>query len=112
MRRKSSVEMGLTHETLFKRDIAMRYWSQLGEQEFLQVINHEIKEQIISTKTFLKVISEDPNVSGQPLAFYSNEKTVKDVCGTIEKYNNRLFDILDIMWEYAKVLDGKDSTDK
>jgi len=75
---------------------------QLGNQEFLMTVIHERKEQVVSTKTFLKLISEDTNIANQPLDFFSNEKTVKEQCETIEKYNDRIFDILDIMWQYAK----------
>jgi predicted N-acyltransferase len=100
--RKSISELGLTIETLFEGDVAMEYWRQLGHQEFLMSIVHEAKEQAIATKTFLKIISEENKISQQSLEFYSKEKTVKEICELIEKHNERLFDILDIMWKYAK----------
>jgi len=65
-------------------------------------MTHEVKEQVIAIKSFLKTISDDAEISQQPVAFYKNEKTVKEICEIIEEHNDRLSDILDVMWQYAK----------
>ena len=101
-KRKTIDELGLTRETIFKSHVAMPFWIQLGHQEFLMSIINELRGQVIPTKVFLKIISDDTNIAHLPLEFYSNEKTVKELCEIIEKYNERLFDIFDIMWQYAE----------
>jgi len=101
MKKRSLTEFGLTSETLFDIDLAIPYWLQLGHQEFLMSVIHELKMQPISSNAFLKDIVDDEQIANLPVARFGNKKTVKEVCEIIKLRNDRTLAILDLMWQYA-----------
>jgi len=101
MNKNSFLELGLTNETLYDVNMAMPYWSQLGPQEFLMAVAHDMREQAIRIKYFLDIIVRDKNLVDQPLEFFVNKKTTKEIYDYLIEFNNRSQQILDVVGRYA-----------
>jgi hypothetical protein len=101
--------MGLTSDTLYKPELAMKFWSQYPIELFLQVMTHEIREEISKIHTLTNLISTDPKVAEITLETLAHGKTVKDTCEMIMNCNTRMEEMLNIVWEYSKIYTSKDA---
>ncbi len=90
-------DTGLDRESMFKPE-AMSFWLDHSPQYFMQSTVHEIREIIMKVELQMGFIRPNPSL---PLD-YSGRKTPEEVCESIQKYQDELKDIMNIIWEYSK----------
>ncbi len=82
---------------------------QYPSNEFIQVIVHEIREDVIAIDTWVKLIHENPDIASATLARLGNGRnvTVKDSCEAMLRRKDRLIRLLDLAFDYAKLSRAK-----
>ncbi len=102
-------QAGLTRETLFNSNKSLPFWLQYAPDDFIQVIVHEIKEEVVAIEEWAKLLCGTPGVDN--LVLGSNPPiTAKDGCVAISDKGKRLRDILDLAWDYAEARKARDKT--
>lgn len=108
--RRGMEEMGITHDTLYKQDVAMPYWLQFNDIAFLEAMSHGLRHQGGKIDAFLKFIYDNPVIANFTVSTESN-LTVKDICEIIFRSTGNIYDMTDIMREYSQNLKKEPSDD-
>jgi hypothetical protein len=77
---------------------------QYPPNEFIQVIVHEIREDVIAIDTWIKLVYENTDIATTNLAKLESGRniTVREGCEAMLKRKDRLIRLLDLAFDYAK----------